>query len=211
MANKKYISSRSDRYGANYIPAISYIFLCEKINNDLLYHNCDKNCHRYINTILHEYLVDKTSRCTDLNIIKNDIHKNPEWSTKYITEEIFRKKKKSFPDIFHDSDIYNEIRNRYFARYDKDSFTNNAIIIHVRLDDMRNKNGNNQQFIGEDNLIHLINTALEKFELNIFLMTSNNKIDKDICTDCLKKSNFKMEKDVSYSVITEMSGEINCL
>lgn len=32
-------------------------------------------------------------------------------------------------------------------------------------------------------------------------MTTNNKRDKDLCIDCLKKSNFKIEKDVSYYIL----------
>tara|TARA_B100000123_G_scaffold241725_1_gene195620 strand:- start:124 stop:915 length:792 start_codon:yes stop_codon:yes gene_type:complete len=199
----KYISSRVDRYGANYIPAISYIFLCEEINKDVLYHNCDKNCIRYKNTILHKYLQDKTSKCTDLSIINNDVHKKCDtWSTKYICQEIFKKTGKSFPDIFHNSEIYNQIRNIYFDKYGKESFVSNAIIIHVRLDDVRTRNnGINQQFIGKNNLISLINALLNKFELDIFLITTNNEIDKQICMECLKKSNFNMKREVSYYIL----------
>lgn len=178
MINKKYISGRFDRYGSNYIPAISYIFLCEQINNEVLYHNCNDCCKRYKKSILHQYLLDKTRRCNDLNITKNDIHTihNPPGQSqlclKYITEEIFRKTNKSFPDLFHDSKIYDEIRNRYFDRYGHDSFTKNSIVIHIRLDDRhpditRKPNSRKQNFIGVDNLIKLINSIL-KFELNIF-------------------------------------------
>ena len=58
--------------------------------------------------------------------------------------------------------------------------------------------GIKQQFIGKDNLIYLINHLLNKFELDIFLITTNNEIDKEICMECLKKSNFKMKREVSY-------------
>ena len=203
MLEKKYISSRGDRYGANYIPAILYIFLCEEINKDVLYHNCDNNCLRYKNTILHKYLEYKTSKCTDFSIINNDIHRKCySWATKCISKEIFLKTGKPFPDIFQNSEIYNQIRNRYFDKYGKKSLTSNAIIIHVRLDDMRtSNNGINQQFIGKDNLIYLINHVLNKFELNIFLITTNNKKDKQICMECLKKSNFKMKKNISYYIL----------
>ena len=201
----KYISSRDDRYGSNYIPAICYIFLCEKINKDVLYHNCDENCLRYENTILHKYLKDNTRECSDISIINNDIHQttSPYWATREINKEIFEKTGKSFPDIFQNSEIYHQIRNRYFDKYGKKSFTSDAVIIHVRLDDMRTKkNGKNkQQFIGEDNLICLINDVLKKFELNIFLITTNNEIDKQICAECLKKSNFKMERNISNYIL----------
>tara|TARA_Y100000992_G_C21248079_1_gene484409 strand:- start:171 stop:986 length:816 start_codon:yes stop_codon:yes gene_type:complete len=203
MLENKYISSRADRYGANYIPALSYIFLCEKINNDLLYHNCDKKCIRYKNTILHKYLEYKTSKCTDSSIINNDIHRKcNSWATKCISKEIFEKTGKPFPDIFHNSEIYNDIRNTYFDKYGKESLTSNSIIIHVRLDDVIKYNsGIKQQFIGKDNLIYLINHLLNKFELDIFLITTNNKIDKEICMECLKKSNFKMKRNISYYIL----------
>ena len=133
MSHNKYISSRGDRYGANYIPAISYIYLCH-LNNVLLYHNCDKNCIKYKNNILHQYLEYKTSKTTDFSIIRNDIHKicckcektKDKWPTKYITKEIFEKTGKAFPDIFHDSEIYNDIRGRYFDKKCKN------VVQHIR-------------------------------------------------------------------------------
>ena len=203
MENSKYISSRGDRYGANYIPAICYIFLCESVNNDCLYHNCDKNCNRYVNTILHNYLLDKTNKCNDRNIISKDIHKkNKGWITKYITKEIYEKTNNSFPDIFYKSNIYNEIRNIYINRYGEKSFTGDSCVIHVRLDDVRKRaNGNNQRFIGELNLINLINTVLNKFKLDIFLITTNNIVDKKICSDALIKSNFNQTKDLTYYIL----------
>ena len=56
-----YISSRGDRYGANSIPYISAMFLSH-ITNISLHHNCDHHCHKYKNTIIHQYLKKKTNK-----------------------------------------------------------------------------------------------------------------------------------------------------
>ena len=69
------------------------------------------------------------------------------------------------------------------------------------MDDVRTRATCRQKFIGKDNLINLINDVLNKFELNIFLITTNNKIDKQICMECLKKSNFKMKRNISYYIL----------
>lgn len=202
MELHNYIGSRKDRYGANYIPVLSYLFLCE-INKTTLHHNCDANCARYKNTILHQYLKDKTSETSNLKIIKNDIFKRKRpWATTYIAEEIFKKTGKAFPDIFHNSKIYYEVRERYFSKYGKKSPTSDSIVIHVRLNDLRKPKKNAvQEFIGEDNLIDLINALFQKFKLNIFLITSNNKQDQKICISCLNKSNFNMKRDASHHVL----------
>lgn len=70
-----YISSRGDRYGANSIPYISAMFLSH-ITNISLHHNCDHHCHKYKNTIIHQYLKKKTNPTNDQTILNNNLHKN---------------------------------------------------------------------------------------------------------------------------------------
>jgi len=195
-----YISARGDRYGANYAPAIPYLFLCEMIGTTL-YHNCNPNC--YTDSLLHQYLLSKTETTTDLNIIKDDIYVNPGgWPLRWISNQILEKTGKPLPDAFHDSKIYHDLRGMYLNKYGEKSPVSNSAIIHVRLDDRRDEEGGEYQgFIGQDNLINLINSVQRKFQLNIFLMTANNEIDKEICANCLDKSLFTMHTDSSHHVL----------
>ena len=55
VQTNNYISTRSDRYGANAIPYISFIYLCN-ISNVNLYHNCDEHCEKFKNNINTGYL-----------------------------------------------------------------------------------------------------------------------------------------------------------
>ena len=195
-----YISTMIDRYGTNAIPYISFIYLCDKTNVNL-YHNCDENCERFKNNILHKYLVSKTKQTKDDKIIKNDINTNSIiWSGEEICKEIYFKTNKPFPDIFHNSKMFNELRDLYTSKYGKSYIKyKDSTIIHVRLDDVYNnelydnKDNKLQQFLGEKNLILLINFILKKFKTSIYLMTTPNDRDKQICYNCLNKSNYESD------------------
>ena len=210
-----YIGARCDRYGSNTIPYISYVLL-SKINNCNLYHNCSYLCGRYKKNILHRFLITKTKTTRDKNIINKDCIIKGAWDA---CNKIYSIAKKPFPDIFHNSSVFHEIRNLYFNKYKK-SFTENATIIHVRLGDVepsiKQTRRNKQQFIGSQNLIHLINFIYEKFKTPIYLMTTPNKKDIEICYECLKKSKYKSEnhlknilgsRDMDYDIFLMLTSK----
>lgn len=210
-----YISSRGDRYGANSIPYISALFL-SNCKNTPLYHNCDHNCHKYKNTIIHQYLEKKTNPTTDQTIINNNLHKDGSIWNYYITNQIHGHLNKTFPDVFHDSPIFHELRSMYFDKYGNDSITSNATVIHVRLDDLFSHGTKNQEFIGTDNLIKLINRAQEMFNTEIFLITSPNQRDKDLCQGAIEKSNYTPESikqhvlgsnDIDYDIFLMLTSK----
>ena len=164
--NKYYISARADGYGANSIPYISYLYL-SKINNQKIYHNCDKNCDKYKDNVIHKYLVSNSKQTKNSKIINNDINiKSPVWSPKDICKDIYKQTGEIFPDIFYKSKIFNELRNLYISKYKNKKNTNipESTIIHVRLGDIYdNPTNERQRFIGENDLILLINYVIDKF------------------------------------------------
>ena len=210
-----YISSRGDRYGANSIPYISAMFLSH-ITNISLHHNCDHHCHKYKNTIIHQYLKKKTNPTNDQTILNNNLHKNGSDWNYFITNQIYNNLNKTFPDVFHGSTIFHELRSMYFAKYGNDSFTSSSTVIHVRLDDLYNKGTKNQEFIGTDNLIKLINRVQIMFNTEIFLITSPNQRDKDLCKCAIEKSNYSPESithhilgsnDIDYDIFLMLTSK----
>jgi len=198
MENQKYISARRDRYGANAIPYISYIYLCE-LNNHTLYHNCGKDCKIYRNTIIHNFLINKTETCQDQDIKNKDICRGPN-PISSICKEIYCKMNKPFPDVFYNTPIFIEIRTMYFDKF-KTSTTETSTVIHVRMGDVYKKGRPNKQgFIGEENLIKLINVVYNKFNTPIFLMVAPHPRDVNICLNCLKKSNYNSD-DYSKNIL----------
>lgn len=199
VKTNNYISTRTDAYGANAMPYISFIYLCN-ISNVNLYHNCNEHCERFKNNIMHQYLVSKTKQTKDDKLIKNDINlKFPIWSPNQICNEIYLKTGQPFPDIFYNSKIFHELRNLYISKYTNSPIKyEDATIIHVRLDDVYNNNNHFQSFIGEENLILLINFLLKKFGEPIYIITgaymsAPNDRDRTICYDCLKKSKYELD------------------
>ena len=204
ISTKYYISTRTDGYGANSIPYISYLYL-SNMNNKELYHNCNKSCDRYKDNIIHKYLVSNSKQTNNTQIINNDINMNQNmyWSPAYICKDIYKQTGEVFPDIFYKSKIFNELRNLYISKYKNKNNTDiqESTIIHVRLGDVYdNPNGDLQDFIGEQDLILIINYVIDKFKNPLYLMTKfdffegdkemyDNR-DKQICLNCLKKSNF---------------------
>jgi hypothetical protein len=186
-----YISSRNDRYGANSIPWITMIYL-SKILKKKLYHNCDKNCKKYYNNLIHKYLILNSNTTKDKNIINNDYHKLSKWSTDIICKKIYSIKKEVFPDVFYNSKESNDIFKLYDNKY-KNNVNKNIIdstIIHIRLGDVNHKNNTaHQSFIGEERLIKLINYLFKKYKKPIYFMTSPNNKDKELIYNILRKSN----------------------
>lgn len=196
MNECKYIGSRGDRYGSNSIPWISYIFLC-KLNSYKLFHNCQR-CKKYNNTVIHQYLIKETENTDNEDLIKKNIHHGTGfYPAEYICNQIFIKTNKPFPDAFLNSPMFHELRNIYINKY-KLSFTTKSTVIHIRLGDVLFKPniyhyGNLQKFIGNENLINLINVVYKKFKNPIYLMVDQNKRDIEICYKCLEKSNYKSD------------------
>jgi hypothetical protein len=190
--DKLYISSRNDRYGANSIPWISMIYL-SKILKKKLYHNChDIHCKKYSNNLVHKYLILNSNTTKDINIINNDYNKLSNWSTSVICKKIYSIKNKVFPDVFHNSKESNEIFNLYHNKYKNNIDTNifNSIIIHIRLDDVAHRTEwDYQEFIGEENLIKLINYLYKKYRKRIYFMMLPNIKDKELIYNILQKSN----------------------
>ena len=132
------------------------------------------------------------------------------WGTRQIIEEIYKKNNNPFPEQFFNSTCYNDLRKLFGEKY-KTLFEStyktevnkikNSIIIHVRLDDMeRGKKGNpnGQCFIGCNYLIKLMKNIFQKFGLPIYLMTNNNKTDKDfLIKNILCKINTEINIDNS--------------
>tara|TARA_A100001011_G_C14253443_1_gene818972 strand:- start:81 stop:887 length:807 start_codon:yes stop_codon:yes gene_type:complete len=187
-----------DRYGSNSIPWITAIYLTEEKNNKL-YHNCSGHCNRYKNNIIHQLLIKKSASTNDKKIIEKDLHKRCHWATTYNISQLSDISNISFPDQFHNSPLYNEIRLMYDEKYNKfdinETIKINEIkegtIIHVRLDDVRVRPNVNyphlQSFIGKDNLIKLIEKVYKRFQTRVYLMTTPNKQDIEICKNALEK------------------------
>lgn len=207
--NKMYISTRGDRYGSNVFPWISAIYYCNQ-NNITLYHNCNNLCNRYNDNIFHKLLLKKTKTTTNNRLINNDINNISSWCVDKLVENIVNKNNnKSFPDIFYKSQLYNEINIMYDNKYNDVLLTKykHSTIIHVRLDDMYNNkmSDSHQEFIGINELRDLSINAYNTFKKNIYVITSPNKRDYNICYNVLNKiKNIINIKNVKEHIISNI-------
>lgn len=227
-----YISCRTDRYGSRSIPWLCAIYT-SNLYNKKLYHDCNKHCNMYKNSILHNYLITNSYTSCDKNqmikhndwlwesnFVPNWVYKNKmddskqnqvkySWGTRQIIEEIYRKNNTPFPEQFFNSKCYSDLRFLFEEKY-KDLFEStykeeihkikNSVIIHVRLDDMKKGqkgNNNSQCFIGEDNLINLMQSIFKQFKLPIYLMTNNDESDKMFLINILSEINTEINIDDS--------------
>jgi hypothetical protein len=208
-----FISSRGDRYGANAIPWITAIWLSE-LAECKLYHNCSIRCKCNTTTkdrgrgedlVIHNFLIDKSEETVDKNIITKDIllweWKGGEcgtWPVRKITEKIYSLNDSnnvlSFPDLFHNSKLYNELNLMYDDKFKEHEIgvlhnIRQATIIHVRLGDEINNTTEKWHagWGGESQLIELINKASKRFATPIYLMTAPIQEDIDLCKNILKR------------------------
>jgi hypothetical protein len=179
-STSKYISSRPDRYGANGIPWIVASTLFPE-----LYHNCNENCHRYKDTIVHNFLIkySKNIDCTpDEDLMAID---GGGWPIKKLLNDM------SFPDYFHGTTHFKELKKMYENKFGN-NYLKNCTIIHARLDDAGpahnfQKFGIYQAFVGTENMVKIIKWAQGKFKLPVYIAGAQNAPDIELCRHILQQ------------------------
>jgi hypothetical protein len=213
-----YISSRIDRYAANSIPWINAIMysLIAKIP---LYHQCTDECNKYINNICHKLLIKYSKQRLLCN--KCDMHKKEGWITGQIYALMDITNNIPLPDILQKTGFkqicFNAFNNEAIKHKWKLHFNpENAIVIHVRLDDVRNRPHpikDHQKFIGKDKLIRLMKYLHNKYPTHtMHLITMPNKKDIEICQDIINTSNIKTsilgDNNIDYDLWQMMMSDI---
>ena len=187
MTPTPYISSRPDRYGANGIPWIVAATLFPD-----LHHNCNENCNRYKDTIIHKFLIKYSKNIEfpqeDLMLIDDGA-----WPINKMVGNM------SFPDYFHNTTHFHELRQMYVDTFG-DSVLEKCTIVHARLDDAGpahnfQKFGIYQGFVGTENLITIIKWAQNKFELPVYIAGAQNQMDMELCKNILKQCNVDKPDD----------------
>ena len=135
------------------------------------------------------------------------------WGPYQVIKEIYKYKDISFPDQFYNSDCFNDLKLKFYEKYHTKFENNydsksicNSTIIHCRLDDTckGKRTFVYQEFIGKVNLIKLINHCYEKFKCPVYLITNNDKSDKDFLIDIMKECSenvISSQKEFSNYVI----------
>ncbi len=187
-----YISSKNDRYGSNSIPWINAITMAE-ITKKPLYHSCSNKCYRFKDTVMHQFLLEKSKPakyCQPCNLVNR-----PGWLSSHVNELIDITNGQALPEVMKSSGIKDELFLFYQKRAEGEGWAldfvpDNTVIIHVRLDDMTFRTTENkQEFIGEDNLLKLIKKLNEKYPgHHLRLVTSPVKEDIALCIKIAKLS-----------------------
>ena len=208
-----YWGSHGGGFGTTFCPLLaflSYVFF----KNKKILHNCqNRYCVMYKDTVIHKFLVEHSNNCDDLTkFINNDfdykkdlayIHFGHDWIYNLLYKDIPK-----IPNLIASSGVKSKLYlsyknaaqdNKWILDYDN----NKSIIIHVRLWDeaplsLVHKNrfpqggAKQNRFIGESNLIRLL-TYLKKTYPNhsLFICTTPNEIDINICNHIIKKSNIE--------------------
>ena len=198
-----FISCReSDRYGTNYLPVIACMYMYEKIYPGRLFYDTNEHWNRYDKNILHEYMLKKSNVIKDVKTTPQDINKllPGHWGLRWITDKVYKTTSQPFPDAFHSSHTYNELRDMYLTKYAHvGTPVRDSVVIHVRLDDIRTwSNSGHQRFIGHDNLVKLINYTVTRFGKTVYLLTTPNPEDIKLCTSALQHSNCILKTGLDY-------------
>tara|TARA_B100000035_G_scaffold97494_3_gene82716 strand:+ start:1851 stop:2768 length:918 start_codon:yes stop_codon:yes gene_type:complete len=135
------------------------------------------------------------------------------WGPYQIIKEIYNYKDEPFPDQFYNSGCFHKLKSKFHEKYDimfRNNYDYNSIcnstLIHCRLDDTckGEKGFVYQCFIGKQKLIKLINHCYKKFKCPVYLITNNDKSDKDFLIDIMKECNqdiINNQKQISNYII----------
>ncbi|MFT4561792.1 MAG: hypothetical protein ACI9BW_001534 [Gammaproteobacteria bacterium] len=211
-----YISSRKDRYGANSVPWLNALALA-RVTGQTLYHHCSTSCFKYRDSVMHRLLVKNSVASEHCGTC--DLHEKAGWF--HGQHEVLMQHTEGLPlpDVIAGSALKEEFFNCYRREAAAREWTlqrksDSLIVIHVRLDDIKDHEKTNKQgFIGEDNLSRLITLLNGRYpDHQIHLVTSPNRRDINLCKSVIEKSNISCSvsgsDNIDYDLYLMMCSDV---
>jgi hypothetical protein len=211
-----YISSRQDRYGANSVPWINAITVA-RVTGQTLYHHCSTSCYNYRDSVIHQLLLSNSVPIQHCR--RCDMHEMDGWF--HGQHKILMKHTAGLPlpDVIAQSPLKEEFFDCYRREALDQQWTlphkpDGLIVIHVRLDDIKDhEKVNKQGFIGEERLCQLITSLHARYAGHqIHIVTSPNPKDIRLCESVIEQSNVNCSvsgnDSIDYDLYVMMCSDI---
>ncbi len=198
------VNARGDRYGSNVVAWIPAIIIAQELGLPL-YHQCHicrwrpglRNVHKrdLTNKVFHKILKDSCSQI-DSHKFKSYIKRRQILSLDLSGNDCFlaiqRECNRIIGCSIRDRLESSGLKEKWYAYFEDAARENgwslrwrpeNSVVIHVRLEDVRNQsNGAWQSYIGDDNLQTLVQHLHKRFPKHeLHLVTSPHQQDIDRC------------------------------